>query len=94
MPNAENGESQMAKCQKNRRFERLSCCVLAVSFQRASSKSLKDLAGTRSALLILHGMHADGRLTPSASPLLQESNELIAILTTIKKNSETNDNRG
>ena len=39
-------------------------------------------------------VHTDTRLIPTASPLLQESNELIAILTTIKKNSETNDNRG
>ena len=39
-------------------------------------------------------VHADKQLIPSASPLLQESTELIAILTTIKKNSESNDNRG
>ena len=38
--------------------------------------------------------HANPRLSAASTPLISESAELIAILTTIKKNSEQNDNRG
>jgi four helix bundle protein len=61
-------------------------------FRSKIAISRKEAFETRFWLRLM--VHADGRLTPSASPLLQESNELIAILTTIKKNSETNDDRG
>jgi four helix bundle protein len=61
-------------------------------FRSKIAISRKEAFETRFWLRLM--VHADARLTPSASPLLQESNELIAILTTIKKNSETNDNRG
>jgi len=38
--------------------------------------------------------YADRRLAATAGPLIQESTELVAILTTIKKHSESNDDRG
>jgi four helix bundle protein len=39
-------------------------------------------------------VHADARLVSTTAPLLQETTELVAILTSIKRNSETNDERG
>jgi four helix bundle protein len=38
--------------------------------------------------------HADKRIVPVATPLVQEASELVAILTAIKKNSESDDDRG
>jgi four helix bundle protein len=38
--------------------------------------------------------HADPRLTTAAHPLLDEAQQLVNILTTIKMNSERNDRRG
>jgi four helix bundle protein len=37
---------------------------------------------------------AEPSLQTEAGPLIDEANQLISILTTIKKNPETNDNRG
>ena len=39
-------------------------------------------------------VHAAPRLHQSAAPLIQESSELVAILTTIKKNAERSPSRG
>jgi len=39
-------------------------------------------------------VHADPSLKQRAAPLIDEARQLIAILTTIKLNSEQNDNRG
>jgi four helix bundle protein len=61
-------------------------------FRSKVSISRKEAYETRFWLRLL--VHADRRLIPNAAPLLQESTELIAILTTIKKNSESNDGRG
>jgi four helix bundle protein len=38
--------------------------------------------------------YADRRLVPTAAPLIQETTELVAILTAIKRNSESSDDRG
>ena len=39
-------------------------------------------------------VHADPKLTERAGPLIEEARQLIAILSTIKLNSERNDSRG
>jgi four helix bundle protein len=52
----------------------------------------KEALETRFWIRLLH--HADKRLEPQGQPLLSECGELIAILTTIKKNADTNNNRG
>ena len=38
--------------------------------------------------------YADKRLAPGATPLVQEASELVAILTTIRKNSGSDGDRG
>jgi four helix bundle protein len=38
--------------------------------------------------------HADKRVAPVAVPLIQEASELVAILTTIRKNAESDGDRG
>jgi four helix bundle protein len=56
------------------------------------SISRKEARETRYWLRLL--VHADARLSNSASPLIDESRQLIGILTTIKMNSERDDDRG
>jgi four helix bundle protein len=38
--------------------------------------------------------YADNRVAPVATPLVNEASELVAILTAIKKNAESDDDRG
>jgi four helix bundle protein len=60
-------------------------------FRHKIAVSRKECRESRYWLRLL--LHSDARLALAAAPLLAESTELIKILTTIKKNAETNDQR-
>jgi len=61
-------------------------------FRAKLSISRKESRETRYWLRLL--VHADSRLQATAVPLIDEARQLIDILTTIKLNSERNDDRG
>ena len=61
-------------------------------FRSKIAISRKEARETRYWLRLM--VHADGRLEQRAVPLIDESRQLIDILTTIKLNSERNENRG
>jgi len=61
-------------------------------FRSKIAISRKEARETRYWLRLM--VHADPRLEKSAAPLIDEARQLISILTTIKLNSEQNDNRG
>jgi len=61
-------------------------------FRSKIAISRKEARETRFWLRLM--VHADPRLQQHASPLIDEARQLIDILTTIKLNSERNDNRG
>ena len=61
-------------------------------FRAKISIARKEARETRFWLRLL--VHADPRLKDSATPLIDETRQLINILTTIKINSEKNDDRG
>jgi len=61
-------------------------------FRSKISISRKEARETRYWLRLM--MHADATPQKTALPLIDESRQLIDILTTIKINSERNDNRG
>jgi four helix bundle protein len=60
-------------------------------FRHKVALSRKECSESRYWLRLI--AHAEKSVVPRAGPLLQESTELIAILTTIKKNAESNSNR-
>jgi len=61
-------------------------------FRSKVAISRKEARETRYWLRLL--MHADPNLKAAAAPLIDESRQLINILTTIKLNSEKNEDRG
>jgi four helix bundle protein len=61
-------------------------------FRHKVAVARKESLETRFWIRLLH--YADGRLSTEGTPLLAECSEIVAILTTIKKNSETSDSRG
>jgi len=61
-------------------------------FRHKVGVARKEALETRFWIRLL--VHTDDKLEPEGLPLLSECGELIAILTTIKKNAETNDARG
>jgi len=61
-------------------------------FRSKIAISRKEARETRYWLRLL--VHADPRLKTAALPLIDESRQLINILTTIKMNSEKDDDRG
>jgi four helix bundle protein len=61
-------------------------------FRHKVAVSKKECRETRYWLRLI--AYADNRVTPLATPLVQEASELVAILTAIKKNSESDDTRG
>jgi len=61
-------------------------------FRSKIAISRKEARETRFWLRLM--VHADPRLEQRAAPLIDEARQLIDILTTIKLNSERNDNRG
>ena len=62
------------------------------NFRSKVAISRKEARETRYWLRLM--VHADRKLQPRAVPLIDEARQLINILTTIKLNSEQNDNRG
>ena len=61
-------------------------------FRHKVAVSRKECRESRYWLRLI--VHADTKLTSTADPLIAEASELVAILTSIKKNSETSDERG
>jgi four helix bundle protein len=61
-------------------------------FRSKIAISRKEARETRYWLRLM--VHADPRLKKGAAPLIDEARQLIAILTTIKMNSEQDDDRG
>jgi len=61
-------------------------------FRSKIAISRKEARETRYWLRLM--VHTDPRLQQRAGPLIDEARQLIDILTTIKLNSEQNDNRG
>ena len=61
-------------------------------FRSKIAISRKEARETRYWLRLM--VHADPTLKQRAAPLIDEARQLIAILTTIKMNSEQNDDRG
>jgi four helix bundle protein len=61
-------------------------------FRSKIAISRKEARETRYWLRLM--VHADARLQKAAAPLIDEARQLIDILTTIKLNSERNDDRG
>jgi four helix bundle protein len=61
-------------------------------FRSKIAISRKEARETRYWLRLM--VHTDPQLQPRADPLIDEARQLINILTTIKLNSEQNDNRG
>jgi four helix bundle protein len=61
-------------------------------FRSKVAISRKEARETRYWLRLM--VHADRNLQKAAIPLIDEARQLIDILTTIKMNSERNDNRG
>jgi hypothetical protein len=77
---------------------RSSFCVLCDHSERFSNDSHKIAVSRKECRESRYWLrliaYADKRASPLAVPLVQEASELIAILTTIRKNSESDDDRG